>query len=92
MHRRIFSLIDNLHDLCCRGNKDYKEALAKVQDYNMTKILTRQCSIPDLQGNYKESKVELNVIWGVQFDIEYYNYYDIVLRKLRMGILAYEMK
>jgi len=27
-HRRIFSLIDNLHDLCCRGTKDYKEALA----------------------------------------------------------------
>jgi hypothetical protein len=45
-----------------------------------------------MQGNYKESKVELNVIWGVQFDIEYYNYYDIVLRKLRMGILANEIK
>jgi len=41
MHTRIFSLLDNLHDLTCRGNKDSKEALAKVQDYNMTKILTR---------------------------------------------------
>ena len=41
MHRIIFSLIDNLHDLMCRGNKDYKEALSNVQDYNMTKILTR---------------------------------------------------
>jgi hypothetical protein len=30
MHRIIFSLINNLHDLCCRGTKDYKEALAKV--------------------------------------------------------------
>jgi len=30
MHRRIFSLIENLHDLCCRGTKDYKEALANV--------------------------------------------------------------
>jgi len=30
MHRKIFSLIENLHDLCCRGNKDYKEALAMV--------------------------------------------------------------
>ena len=44
MHRRIFSLIDNLHDLCCRGTKDYKEALANVQDYNMTKILSRKCA------------------------------------------------
>lgn len=41
MHRGIFSLIDNLHDLICRGNKDYKESLSNVQDYNMTKILTR---------------------------------------------------
>jgi len=65
MHRRIFSMIDNLHDLTCRGNKDYKEALAKVQDYNMTKILTRNCSIPDETGNYRESKVELNVIYAV---------------------------
>lgn len=30
MHRKIFSLIENLHDLCCRGIKDYKEALANV--------------------------------------------------------------
>lgn len=54
----------------------------------MTKILTRQCSIPDLNGDYKESKVELNVIYAVQFDIEIYNYIDVVLRKLRMGTLA----
>lgn len=24
MHTRIFSIIDNLHDLCCRGTKDYR--------------------------------------------------------------------
>lgn len=47
MHRKIYKLIDNLHDLCCRGTKDYKESLATVQDYNMTKILSRKCSIPD---------------------------------------------
>jgi len=22
MHRRVFGIIDNLHDLCCRGVKD----------------------------------------------------------------------
>ena len=92
MHRRIFSLIDNLHDLICRGNKDYKESLAKVQDYNMTKILTRMCSIPDIGGDYKEGRCDLNVIYGVQFDIELYNTIDIILRKLRMGILLEEQK
>jgi hypothetical protein len=30
MHRKIFFLIDNLHDLCCRGTKDYRQALANV--------------------------------------------------------------
>jgi len=92
MHRRIFSLIDNLHDLICRGNKDYKESLAKVQDYNMTKILTRMCSIPDLGGDYKEGRCDLNVIYAVQFDIDLYNTFDIILRKVRMGILEQEQK
>lgn len=87
MHRRIFSLIDNLHDLTCRGNKNYKESLSNVQDYNMTKIITRQASIPNINGVYKDSKVELDVIYAVQFDIDLYNYVDVVLRKLRMGRL-----
>jgi hypothetical protein len=91
MHRGIFSLIDNLHDLTCRGNKDYKEALSNVQDYNMTKILTRQCSIPDINGDYKEARCDLNTIYAVQFDIELYNYIDSTLRKLRMGILRQEI-
>ena len=92
MHRRIFSLIDNIHDLTCRGNKDYKQAMSNVQDYNMTKILTRKCSIPDRNGEYKEGKCELDVIYAVQMDIELYNYVDIVLRKNKMGILEAEMK
>mmetsp|Transcript_11804 Transcript_11804/g.18143 ORF Transcript_11804/g.18143 Transcript_11804/m.18143 type:complete len:116 (+) Transcript_11804:1663-2010(+) len=40
MHVRVFSLIENLHNLTCIGSKDSKEALSNVQDYNMTKILT----------------------------------------------------
>jgi hypothetical protein len=92
MHRGIFSLNENLHDLFCKGNKDYKEALSKVQDYNMTKILTRQCSIPDLDGNFKDSKVELNVVHAIQFDVELYNHIDITLRRLKMGQLYSHMK
>jgi len=65
IHRKSFSMIDNLHDLTCRGNKDYKEALEKVRDYNIAKILTRMCSIPDPNGDYKESKVEMNVVHAV---------------------------
>ena len=70
MHRKIFSIVDNLHDLTCRGNKDYKQALSNVQDYNMTKILTRKCAIPDKNGDYKEGRCDLDVIYSVQMDIE----------------------
>jgi len=49
------------------------------------------CSIPDIGGDYKEAKCDLNTIYAVQFDIELYNYVDGVLRKLRMGILREEI-
>ena len=92
MHRIIFSLIDNLHDLVCRGTKDYKESLSNVQDYNMTKILTRKTSLPDKSGDYKEGRVELDVIYAVQMDIEIYNYVDVVLRKVKLNKLVDELK
>lgn len=53
MHTKIFNLIENLHDLVCRGSKDSKQALANVQDYNMSKILTRKCSVLDKGGDIK---------------------------------------
>lgn len=92
MHTKIFSLTDNLHTLFCRGTKDAKEALSNVQDYNMTKILTRKCSIPDKSGDFKEGRCDLDVIHAVQMDIEMYNYVDVVMRKLRMGKLADEVR
>mmetsp|Transcript_31436 Transcript_31436/g.48058 ORF Transcript_31436/g.48058 Transcript_31436/m.48058 type:complete len:178 (+) Transcript_31436:3255-3788(+) len=30
LHTRAYDLVENLHDLFCRGTKDYKEALANV--------------------------------------------------------------
>ena len=30
MHRNFFKIIDNLHDLTCKGIKDYKKALSIV--------------------------------------------------------------
>jgi len=88
MHRKIYSLIDNLHDLCCRGTKDYRESLANVQDYNMTKILSRKCSIPDTSGDVKQSKVDFNVMYAIQMDLENYNYIDIILKEFNNGNLT----
>jgi len=56
MHTRIFSIIENLHDLTCIGRKNYKEALSNVQDYNITKVLSEKCSIPDKHGDLKMSR------------------------------------
>ena len=74
MHTKAYDLVENLHDLFCRGTKDYKEALANVQIYNMTKILTWKCSIPNSSGDIKQSVCDFDVIHAVQMDIELYNF------------------
>ena len=74
MHRRIFQISDNLHDLMCRGTKDYRSSLATVEDYNLTKILANKCSVPDVTGDIKLSLVDFNILEALQMDIEMYNY------------------
>jgi hypothetical protein len=49
------------------------------------------CSIPDLSGDYKEGKCDLNTIYAVLFDMIVYNNIDVILRKSRMGILREEI-
>lgn len=92
LHRKIYDLVDNLHDLVCRGVKDYKESISNVQDYNMTKILSRKTSIPVMSGKYKEGKVEMDVIHAVQMDIEMYNFIDVTMQKLKLGKLHREIQ
>ena len=41
LHVKKFNIVDNMHDLMCKGNKDYRSALMNIQDYNMSKIMTR---------------------------------------------------
>ena len=47
--------MENLNDLICKGTKDYRESLLKVQDYNYTKILGKICSVPSKSGNIVEN-------------------------------------
>jgi len=65
IHGKFFVLIDNMHDLICRGSKDYREALKNVQDYNMSKILSTKCSIPDKNGDFKSALCEMDIIYNV---------------------------
>lgn len=90
MHLKIFRIQDNLHDLMCRGNKDYKDALSNVQDYNMTKILTRQCSVPDKQGDVKMFTVDFDILHHVQCDIELFNYVGLIFADYFRGVLRDE--
>jgi hypothetical protein len=89
---RIFSIVDNLHDFICRGIKNATQALGNVQDYNMTKIFTAQCGVPQKGGKFKEIKNEVQIIVNVCNDIFLYNYIDILLRKNKMNILRNEIE
>lgn len=84
-------MVSSLHDLTCRGLKDYKQALDVVQDYNMMKILSKQCSIPDLNGNFKMSVVHMNIIRDITFDLELYNFVDVLFRKMKLGNIREEI-
>lgn len=91
-HRKAFGLIESLHDLVCRGTKDYKMALNRVYDYNMTKILSKQSSFPDMGGDLKESRVEVNVMYSVQFDITKFNFIESLFRRIKMGTMQMFLK
>jgi hypothetical protein len=62
-----------------------------VEDYNMTKIFTSQCSIPVKQGKYQDTRCEVTVLWNVCLDIAVFNYVDILLRKQQLGLLRDEV-
>lgn len=87
MHRSIFNITANMHDLLCRGTKDYRQSLSTVHDFNMSKLLALKCSIPSSDGDMKNSKVEFDVLSAVYRDIKLYNFVDITIRKLNMGKL-----
>jgi hypothetical protein len=50
LHRKLYNLVGNLHDLFCRGTKDYKSALINVLAYNSSRQVASQASIPDING------------------------------------------
>ena len=54
--------------------------------------MSNKCSIPSSDGQFRNNELHLNVFWGVQMDIERFNYVDIVFRKYHMGILRPEIK
>lgn len=89
-HTKAYDLIENLHDLFCRGSKDYKQALSNVQTYNMTKVLARKSSIPNESGDVKQSVCDFNVIHALQMDIEMYNYIHKVFKDFRSGKLEHD--
>lgn len=47
----------------------------------MTKLLAKRSSIPDLDGESKQSKVYISIICSVQKDIVIFNFIDVLLRK-----------
>ena len=64
-HRKIMKIIDNMHDLTCRGSKDYKKALENVKDFNLAKILVHKCTIPHPSGDIKKAWYNMDVIYAI---------------------------
>ena len=54
----------------------------------MTKILTKQSSLPDVSGDIKQYYCDLNTLYNLQHDLEIYNYIDILMHEYRAGELA----
>ena len=63
-------IVDNLHDLCCRGVKDYKTALVNVKDYNLARTMTFKSSIPHESGDVKQNVYCLDILFAIQKDLE----------------------
>ena len=74
MHRAYFGIMESLNDLICKGTKDYKESLLKVQDYNQTKILSKICSIPSKSGNIVENYLYFDMLKAIYQDGLFYNH------------------
>lgn len=70
--------MENLNDLICKGTKDYRESLLKVQDFNYTKVLAKICSIPSNSGNIVENHIEFDMLKSIYQDTLYFNHvFDI---------------
>lgn len=70
--------MESLNDLLCKGSKDYKESLATVQDFNQTKIMTRICSVPAINGDITQNKIYFDMLKIILLDIKIFNHiFDI---------------
>ena len=74
MHRSYFGIMESLNELICKGTKDYKESLIKVQDYNFTKILSKICSVPSKSGNIVENIIYFDMLRSIYEDVLFYNH------------------
>mmetsp|Transcript_34665 Transcript_34665/g.53077 ORF Transcript_34665/g.53077 Transcript_34665/m.53077 type:complete len:198 (+) Transcript_34665:3833-4426(+) len=78
MHKTRFKIMENLNDLLCQGRKDYKDSLATVQDFNCTKIMTRKCSVPQLNRDVTMSRIYYGMLKAIELDIQVFNHiFDI---------------
>jgi hypothetical protein len=78
MHRSLFGIMENLNDLICKGTKDYRESLLKVQDFNYTKVLAKICSVPSKTGTVIDNHIDFDMLKIIYQDVLYFNHvFDI---------------
>jgi hypothetical protein len=70
--------MENLNDLICKGTKDYRESLLKVQDFNYTKVLAKICSVPSKTGTVIDNHIDFDMLKIIYQDVLYFNHvFDI---------------
>mmetsp|Transcript_41397 Transcript_41397/g.63104 ORF Transcript_41397/g.63104 Transcript_41397/m.63104 type:complete len:104 (+) Transcript_41397:1501-1812(+) len=92
LHRNIYNLVDNLHELFCRGTKDYKTSLVNVLAYNSSRQVASAASVPDSGGDFKNQRCYFDIIYAIQNDLELYNYYSQVIDEFRANTMQSKEK
>ena len=69
LHRKVFKIIDNFHSVFCRGDKTVDDATMPIKIYNLTKVITHQCSVPNEIGEKKTFALSFDLIHNIFSDI-----------------------
>ena len=84
--------MDNFHSVFCKGDKTYDDAVKDIRLYNLTKVLGKQCSIPNKTGEKKLDYLNYDVIANIFEDIMIYNYYKFCTEQHIAGVNFVDIK
>ena len=58
-----------MHELFCMGTKNYETAFQTIQEYNISKEIQYNSSIPTKTGKYKDSRCYFDIVYSIYQDV-----------------------